>query len=280
MKTFKKIHFRKGWWKSLLAAILCIGVVVGAGFGIASLVKPEKVDDLLTTKTLSATKYRVGGLDKNGNYLKTDRSLYTKDAFECQGLNCVPDFDAACSYQIYFYSDDSVFMSKTASLTGTFYDFDVPVNAKFARIVITPNEDKKITVFNVLSFAKKIKVSLNRDQHFTLADSFVADSTMSGKYYNTDTAEVTDSPAYSCSTKVALGNASRVRVTFADISSVRTSGSFIVYFFNGSSIASYQVLDDLKYFTGCTENFDVPANVTHFCIAYYSACDVPGIYLL
>lgn len=166
MKTFKKIHFRKGWWKSLLAAILCIGVVVGAGFGIASLVKPDKVDKLVTYSTLSNIKYRIGGLDSNGNYMNTDQSIYTKDAFECQGLNCTLDFDNVISYQVYFYDQNNEFVHTTGRLTGAFVQDSVPFFAKYARIVIIPNDDNKVSLTEVAKYAKQLKVEMYREQGF------------------------------------------------------------------------------------------------------------------
>lgn len=166
MKTFKKIHFRKGWWKSLLAAILCIGVVVGAGFGIASIVKPDKVDDFVTYSTLSSTKYRVGGLDGKGNYMNTDQSIYTKDAFECQGLNCTLAFDNDISYQIYFYDQNNEFVHTTGKLTGAFVQDSIPFFAKYARIVITPNDDNKVSKLEVMKYAKQLKTTVYREQGF------------------------------------------------------------------------------------------------------------------
>ena len=166
MKVFNKINFRKGWWKPVIAAILCIGVIVGAGFGIASLVKPDKVDNLLTYSTLSITKFRVGGLDGNGNYMNTDQSIYTKDAFECQGLNCTLDFDNEISYQVYFYDQNNEFVHTTGKLTGAFVQDSVPFFAKYARIVITPNDDNKVSMLEVMKYAKQLKTTVYREQGF------------------------------------------------------------------------------------------------------------------
>ena len=166
MKVFNKINFRKGWWKPVIAAILCIGVIVGAGFGIASLVKPDKVDNLLTYSTLSITKFHVGGLDGNGNYMNTDQSIYTKDAFECQGLNCTLDFDNEISYQVYFYDQNNEFVHTTGKLTGAFVQDSIPFFAKYARIVITPNDDNKVSMLEVMKYAKQLDVKVYREQGF------------------------------------------------------------------------------------------------------------------
>lgn len=163
---FNKFHLRRGWWKSLLAAILCIGVIVGAGFGIASIFKPDKVDDFVTYTTLPVTKFRVGGLDGNGNYMNTDQSIYTKDAFECQGLNCTLDFDNEISYQVYFYDQNNEFVHTTGRLTGAFVQDSVPFFAKYARIVITPNDDNKVSMLEVMKYAKQLKVTIYREQGF------------------------------------------------------------------------------------------------------------------
>ena len=181
---FKKIHFRKGWWKPVIAAILCIGVIVGAGFGIASLVKPDKVDNLLTYSTLSITKFRVGGLDGQGKYMNTDRSIYTKDAFECQGLNWTLAFDNDISYQIYFYDQNNEFVHTTGKLTGAFVQDSVPFFAKYARIVITPNDDNKVSMLEVMKYAKQLKTTVYREQGFKNYTENLFSYSIEGKLLN------------------------------------------------------------------------------------------------
>ena len=53
---------------------------------------------------MSSTKFSIGGLDVNGEYIDTESSIFTEDIFECDGLECTLDFDSAISYQIYFYN--------------------------------------------------------------------------------------------------------------------------------------------------------------------------------
>ena len=175
MNRLKNILFRRGWWKTLIAVILCLGVLVGAGFGIASIFKPDDVDSFLDNKTLSSTIYRVGGLDSNGNYMNTDKSIYTKDAFECQGLNCTLNFDNEVTYQIYFYDQNNEFIHTTGKLTGAFLQENVPLFAKYARIVITPNNDNKVSVFEVSKYAKQLKATVYREQGFkNYSDNFAS----------------------------------------------------------------------------------------------------------
>ena len=166
MNRLKNIHFRRGWWKTLIAVILCLGVLVGAGFGIASVFKPDQLDSLLDNKTLSPTIYRVGGLDSNGNYMNTDKSIYTKDAFECQGLNCTLNFDNEVTYQIYFYDQNNEFVHTTGKLTGSYNSSDILVYAKYARIVITPKDDNKVSYLEVIKYAKQLKTTVYREQGF------------------------------------------------------------------------------------------------------------------
>ena len=167
MSKFK--HFFRGrkWLRNLVTILLCLVVVGGVVGGVVALTRnTDKIEDALTYTSYGWTHYRVGGLDSNGNYMSTDQSLYTKDAFSCQGLNVTPVFDNTISYQIYFYDQDNVFVHTTGRLTGTFTQDSIPFFAKYARIVITPNDDNKVTIFEIAKYAKQIETKIYREQGF------------------------------------------------------------------------------------------------------------------
>ena len=79
----KKFNLKsKKTWKNIglgcLAGVLGVGALMGAG----ALLNRE--EDL--TKTINPT-YAIGGLTEQGRYLETEGSIYTKDAFGCQGFD-------------------------------------------------------------------------------------------------------------------------------------------------------------------------------------------------
>ena len=80
-----------------------------------------------------------GGLKtEDGKYEETDGSIYTKQAFECQGLEIELDFDNTIKYQVFYYEDDGDFISSTDVLLGN-QELSVPFMATHARLEITPN---------------------------------------------------------------------------------------------------------------------------------------------
>jgi len=157
----------KKTWKNIglgcLAGVLGIGAVMGVG----ALLNRE--EDL--TKTINPT-YAVGGLTEDGRYLETEGSIYTKNAFECQGLDVTLDFDNNVSYRIFFYDEDTDFISATEKQTGNYDETTTPVFARYARIVITPNDDDKISIFEKNGYAKQLTIEVNKEQNFEIENLF------------------------------------------------------------------------------------------------------------
>ena len=148
--------------KIALIVVLILAAVGGGTAGIISLVDSDKFD----TKNISDLSFGVGGLDSTGKYMSTDKSIYTKDAFECQGLSVSLEFDSEISYQIYFYDQNNDFVHTTGKLESAFVSDSIPFFAKYARIVITPDDDEKVTTLEVLKYAKQLNAKVNREQGF------------------------------------------------------------------------------------------------------------------
>lgn len=167
---------------TILLVVLCLGIVGGGIAGIIKLTDSGKLDK----KNISKFSYSVGGLDGNGKYKSTNASVYTKDAFECQGLDCSLEFDNNVSYQVYFYDQNNVFVHTTGKLTGAFVKDSVPFFAKYARIVITPNDDDVVTKTEIFKYASQLKVSVNREQGFKNYTENLFDFCYKNKYLKTD----------------------------------------------------------------------------------------------
>ncbi len=149
-------------WAKILIIVLVLALLGGGIFGIVKLADEGKLD----SKKVSDLAFSIGGLDGAGNYKNTDASIYTKNAFECQGLECTLDFDSEIWYQIYFYDQNNEFVHTTGKLTGAFVKESIPFFAKYARIVITPNDDNKVSTLEVLKYAKQLNVKIYREQGF------------------------------------------------------------------------------------------------------------------
>lgn len=156
-----KINLKsKKMWRDILVITLSCIAIVGVFFGIFAL--SEKLDEQ-TTRTIHPS-YGVGGLTEDGKYLETESSIYTKEAFECQGLNVKMAFANTASYRIYFYDGDNNFIGATEILEENFDEKNVPYFAEFARIVITPDEDEKISLLEVSGYANQLTISVNKEQ--------------------------------------------------------------------------------------------------------------------
>lgn len=147
---------------TILLVVLCLGIVGGGIAGIIKLTDSGKLD----TKSISSMKFSVGGLDSNGKYMNTNASIYTKEAFECQGLNVNLSFDNEVEYQVYFYDQNNDFVHTTGKLTGAFVKDSVPFFAKYARIVVTPKNDDVVSRTEAYKYAKQLKITVNREQGF------------------------------------------------------------------------------------------------------------------
>ncbi len=171
MAKFKKINFKsKSLWKKIGLGVLAGVVLIGAVFGVTALFRKAEEE---TQKEISPT-WAIGGLTEQGAYLETKESIYTKDAFECYGLNIKMDFDNNISYRIFFYDYNDEFVGLTEKLT-TNYSEDIDILVKSARIVITPNEDSKISWYEKIGYAKQLTISVDKNQSDTLANALPSD---------------------------------------------------------------------------------------------------------
>ena len=139
-----------GW---LLVAALAICAICGA----VALVKAIDSD----TKTVHSVWAR-GSLDiETGDYVESTESIYTKKAFKCAGLEIELDFDAAIEYQVFFYDKNGNFLADkvTDDLDGA-YVSEVPTDAYYARVVVTPLEDENVSRLEVGEYSGQIKISV------------------------------------------------------------------------------------------------------------------------
>lgn len=147
--------------KKILSIVLSLLIILGVGAGIVKLIQ-------FATKTTNNVVcfYSVGSLNSVGEYDKnSDKSkIYTKDYFECMGLTITPNFDARVSYQVFLYDKDGNYLNKTNELTSS---YKLNTNyARYARIVINPDEDDNILFYEIYKYSSQIKVEVSKNQNF------------------------------------------------------------------------------------------------------------------
>lgn len=147
----------------VLAGVVAVSAV---GVGVAKLVEYMQ-DDL---KTISPS-FDVGNLGADGKYVNDESTLYTKEAFQCDGLQIKLDFDNEIDYQIFFYDDLDNFIESTEVLSAAYSE---TVHDGYARIVIMPtnDEDDKIGLTERLTYPGQMTVKVAKEQNFEYFNVF------------------------------------------------------------------------------------------------------------
>jgi hypothetical protein len=121
------------------------------------------------TQKIGASEFTRGKLNENGEYVESNLSIYTKDAFPCQGLRIVPDFEASGEFQVFYYDDNNRLLDKTELLSAV-YEEDFP-GATMCRVVYYPEKpadvktaDWKIGLLEVSKYAKQLTITVDKDQ--------------------------------------------------------------------------------------------------------------------
>lgn len=155
--------FKKSFWKNVLAvvlvAILCAGII-GGGIALGKYIKSAKKSPTLN--------WGRGALDNTGKYYESNNSIYTKDMFECRGLEITPDFGSQVTYKVVFYDENGEFLSITTPSTQKFHSQSVPLFAKYARIEINAGtvdgEKVEIGLLDILKYSKQVSVKVDKKQ--------------------------------------------------------------------------------------------------------------------
>ena len=160
--------------KTILLSALGIGAIVGVASGINTLVE-KKDEDLKVIHPV----FEIGGLNEaDGKYEKSDKTLYTKTAFECQGLEIKLDFDNTIKYQVFFYESDGDYLSSTEVFDGN-KDIDVPLLATHARLELTPKWDEMgenydtekeqvVKWYETIKYSSQLEIKVNKEQEWEL----------------------------------------------------------------------------------------------------------------
>lgn len=149
----------KGIIKKVSLALAGIIAISAIGVGVAKIVEYTKED----LKTISPS-FSVGNLGSDGKYVNDESTLYTKEAFQCDGLQIKLDFDNEIEYQIYFYDDLDNFVESTEVLSSAYSE---TVHDGYARIVIMPtnDEDGKIGLTERITYPDQMTIKVAKEQN-------------------------------------------------------------------------------------------------------------------
>lgn len=134
-------------------------IVIGGGL-IATAVK---LNGTIKTKEIGSSAYGIGSISATtGKYVEDTSSIYSKDFITVDGLIIELKEDANVSYKLFFYDKEKEFISATDALTSGTNSTSVVDNAKYFKIVITPNADSKLTFLDISKYAERVSVTVNK----------------------------------------------------------------------------------------------------------------------
>lgn len=268
MAMKKKINWKsKKTWKTILCIGLAVITLVGAIVGISALFRKSEE----TTKTMSPS-YAIGGLTEKGTYLETKESIYTKNAFECYGLKTSLTFDNDISYKLYFYDENNEFIESTEKLTTAFDSSktNMPALTKYCRVVITPNDDSKISWYEKSSYAKQLTIKVNKDQtksvgvavylknYFELDNEHVGTIICTTEYILGSSLKYSEMSDHSCSKAIDVSGlaGSTVRITYSKVHSTLVGG-YLFADVNNEYVDAKNFMDNLSEYS-----FTIPSNAS------------------
>ena len=208
--------------KTLALSALGIGAIVGVASGLGTL--GEKADNEL--KTIYPT-FEVGGLREfDGKFEESKKTIYTKTAFECQGLEIKLDFDNTIDYQVFFYESDGDFISASSVMSGN-ETLQVPLMATHARLEVTPNwsemgedykdtKNQEIKWYEVTKYSTQLSLKVNKEQvsYDFSNDLFKKAEDSDGTYYANSLDTYNQSSAYFRAEVIDVKDYSKVVILF------------------------------------------------------------------
>lgn len=182
-----KRKFKLGKLGRTIVTVIIVAVVLGV-VGVAVILFNNDY------RSIGANAFEVGSLSTiDGQHVKDDTAIYTKDVIECQGLRIKPEFDSDVTFQIFWYNEDELYINCTEKTTSPSAQFvnGVPALAKYCRIVIFPSQldeegkqikDFEVSSWDIRSIVKNLNITVDKKQDFTVDNLFedleVYDETM------------------------------------------------------------------------------------------------------
>ena len=244
--------------KNIFKSVLCVVLVLATALGAAALFSNRKSD----LKEIHPA-FSIGGLSSSGGYVEQKNTIYTKEAFDCEGLRIDIDFENSITYRVFFYDDSGEFISSTGYLAENFVD-NVPEGAELARVMISPDwaalevekDDRVISLFDIAKYSNQITIKVGSESKKTDEDTtlFEDDITDLG-----GTTWVFDS--FKCSPKY-------LTFSLGDEASLATVG---VYYSSQEKYATFEITDILLGY-GC--DYEEKADKVLVLIDNNSECEL------
>ena len=131
----------------LIAAVAVLGV---------------KLNDSVTTKTVSSFAFKVGGLDEDGVEIKSDNTIVTRDYISAEGLKIEMKSEKV-RYKIAFYDRKKKLVGEVSDFYVTDYEAtDLAADIVYAKVVVEALSDAEINFLEVRKYASMLEITVNR----------------------------------------------------------------------------------------------------------------------
>lgn len=203
-------------WKNILSIGLAVLVLFGAVGAVAAFATND-------SKPVSSLGFVVGDIDPDtGEFVESDKSIYTDRKIICNGLKIVPSFEFKGTYDVFYYDVNENLITKKIGITGN-YKSTIEI-AQYCRIVIHPDvpegvkeKDFEINFFEAKKIASMFKITVSKglNKYGDYEDYFDGVDFYEGKIYENSDGVVTsiklvDDIVYKSSTFVDLNGAEKV----------------------------------------------------------------------
>lgn len=159
----KKINIKNRKLVRVISIILAILLTVGIASALI-LLKPKNYVEV------DSSKFVVGKITDDGEFMSSDDYLCTKELIACDGLEVAPTFTSSSKYQIFFYDKDYKFVYSSNVLSDKFEFLDSVPFVEYCRIMILPDRDNKsadefkVTIFNKSKYVDEFEITVNKKQ--------------------------------------------------------------------------------------------------------------------
>lgn len=145
---------------SIVSAVLSVATILGLAIGIGN--------SQITTVKANANDFKNGAITETGKIVESNESAVLKEMATVEDMKIEVDEETCTiTYKVAFYDEEENFITATEDLSEDFDVANVPENAKFFRVMVTPNEVDgeavKLNVFNRAKYLKQITVSYARE---------------------------------------------------------------------------------------------------------------------
>lgn len=159
----KKINIKNRKVLGIISIILAILLTVGIASALI-LLKPKNYVEV------DSSKFVVGKITDNGEFMSSNDYLCTKELIACDGLEVTPTFTSSSKYQIFFYDKDYKYVYSSNVLSDKFEFLDSVPFVEYCRIMIVPDRENKsadefkITIFNKSKYVDEFAITVNKEQ--------------------------------------------------------------------------------------------------------------------